>query len=509
MHLRSPFARLTLCAALAWVASQPAFATWSIVVVNTKTREVCVATATCLEGIDIQKAVPVLVPGVGGGASQSLLDSGGINRRVIYRGLIEGLTPDQILAQLATLGGYQARQFGIVNLDDDPVTFTGNNAGAAKGGVSGTVGDLRYAIQGNVLTGPEVWLGAEHALLGTEGDLSQKVMAAMQAAYAWGGDGRCSCSPSAPTSCGAPPPSFTKSAHVGTIVLARIGDRLGTCNGVVGCASGTYYLNLNFIGDASDPDPVRALWQQYQVWRAGQLGRADQVHSVVEATAQVLPADGAATAEFLVRLFDLEGNKITQGGHQILPENLSDQSPVTQVLSVVDHGNGDYTVRMLAGTNPGMDLWRIRVADAMGSIALQPDLPLRVDPPSELVSGYYQVSAHKAQSVPLWLDFGTGAAGSRYLVLGGASGTSPGHPLLGVNVPLNPDGLLRWSFSFPNQAPFLGSLGQLGGEGRARARFDASAELLAALVGSKVDFVALRFDPAPQLSPTSGFLVVP
>ena len=71
----------------------PLPATWSIVVVNTATGEVAVGTATCLTNFDIQKGVPVIVPGIGAGASQSLLDTGGLNRKIIQRGLIVGLKP--------------------------------------------------------------------------------------------------------------------------------------------------------------------------------------------------------------------------------------------------------------------------------------------------------------------------------------------------------------------------------------------------------------------------------
>ena len=57
----------------------------------------------------------------------------------------------------------------------------------------GHQGSLKYAIQGNVLTGALVIHQAEQALRTTQGDLSQRLMAAMHAARLAGGDGRCSC----------------------------------------------------------------------------------------------------------------------------------------------------------------------------------------------------------------------------------------------------------------------------------------------------------------------------
>ena len=69
-------------------------------------------------------------------------------------------------------------------------------------------------------------------------------MAAMEAARAMGGDGRCSCSGSDPDGCGSPPPSFTKSAHTAFVVLARLGNTDGGCGQLDGCAAGNYYLSL-------------------------------------------------------------------------------------------------------------------------------------------------------------------------------------------------------------------------------------------------------------------------
>ena len=178
---------------------QPARATWSIVVCDTATGEVIVASATCLENLDLNAALPVVRVGVGGAAAQSAIDVGAANRKKIWTQLENGKTPAEILAILATGDiWHNARQYGIVNFTDAPVKFTGGQAGGAKQAVVGTVGTLRYAIQGNVLTAKSVIFAAETALLTTPGDLGQRVMAGMEAARALGGDGRCSCAPAAP-----------------------------------------------------------------------------------------------------------------------------------------------------------------------------------------------------------------------------------------------------------------------------------------------------------------------
>jgi hypothetical protein len=95
---------------------------------------------------------------------------------------------------------------------------------AYASGVTGRVGNLTYAVQGNILTGACVISAAEAAIRTSARDIPQRLMDALQAAKVGGGDGRCSCSSSAPTRCGCPPPSFTKSGHVGFILSARAND---------------------------------------------------------------------------------------------------------------------------------------------------------------------------------------------------------------------------------------------------------------------------------------------
>lgn len=499
-------ARLVTCLLGFLLLAAPLPATWSIVVVNTATGEVAVGTATCLSNFDIQKSVPVIVPGIGAGASQSLLDTSAINRKIIQRGLVIGLSPDEILLELSQVNGFQARQFGIVNLSDTPVTFTGNNAGAAKGGVVGVFGDLRYAIQGNVLTGAAVWLEAEKALVNAPGDLSQKLMAAMEAARSMGGDGRCSCSPTAPTSCGAPPISgFTKSAHCAFVGLARVGDPLGLCNASVGCANGGYFLELNFVGSVSDPDPVTVVQGLYDAWRLGQAGLPDQVHSTVVPSAQSLPADGLARLRVDVSLADIEAVPLGVGGAAVTLQKLSPGASVSTPLGVVDHGDGTYSLEFQSGFAVGSDLYRLK-ADG---VALQPDVLVRVDPPAPLHLGFDAVASSQGAEVPITLNLDLALAGKPYHVLCSGSGTVPGTTAYGAAVPLNADSLYLLSLGAPNSAPFLATAGVLDANARAEATFAAPPGLLDPNVGGQIHWaVVVRGAPSQVFGPLS-FAVLP
>jgi uncharacterized Ntn-hydrolase superfamily protein len=356
---------LLLLAGLATFSSH-ASATWSIVCVNTRTREVGVSTATCLEDFNLRSGVPVIFVGEGAAAAQSFLDSTGTNRRLIYFSFRDTEeTPAEILAQLAvTDAGHQTRQYGIVNFTGGPVTFTGNRAGDAATGVTGQIGDVIYAIQGNILTGDEVVLAAEAAFRAKKGDLGQKIMAGMEAARALGGDGRCSCTTGPATSCGVPPPGFTKSAHVGVVVIARVGDTNAGCNASRGCAGGNYYLTLNVIGDRNDVDPVFTLQERYDAWRQRRRGRPDGVLSVVGG-AKPLPADGTTERRVTLELRDLDERPLGHGGAllEVLPlDGLPSQATVGPVT---DLGDGRYTFQVRAASQAAVDRFQIRVTDVL------------------------------------------------------------------------------------------------------------------------------------------------
>lgn len=210
---------------LAGVAGQAA-ATWSILIVDTRTGEIAVGSATCLTRIDLLALTPVVVAGKGAITAQAAGDGSGRNRAVVRDRLIEGVPLAEIFAELeAQDAGHQTRQYGMIDTTGGSLTFTGSNASAWAGGQTGHQGDLVWAVQGNILTGPNVVQGAVDAIIATPGDLADKLMAAMVAAREEGGDGRCSCAPNNATGCGSPPPGEFKSSHVGYMVVARLEDR--------------------------------------------------------------------------------------------------------------------------------------------------------------------------------------------------------------------------------------------------------------------------------------------
>ena len=136
-------------------------------------------------------AAGAVVPGVrapvGAIATQSFA-----NLRYLPDGfalLGEGRTAQEALdALVAADEGRAQRQAGIVDGQGQPATFTGEDCLAWAGGVTGS----GYAIQGNILTGPEVIDEMERAFLASDPaqPLALRLHAALLAGDRAGGDSR-------------------------------------------------------------------------------------------------------------------------------------------------------------------------------------------------------------------------------------------------------------------------------------------------------------------------------
>ncbi len=248
-------------AAALCTTAAPSLATWSIILVDTRSGEIALGSCTCLTALDLQGRTPVVIVGVGAATAQSASDTTQYNRTFIRDRMAEGLAPAEIVTALSAFdSSHTLRQYGIVDTRGRAATFTGQDAGAWAGGqtgeflysYAGRAGHVVYAVQGNVLTGAPVVQAAVDALRNTDGDLPARLMASMEAARAMGGDGRCSC-PGGVTSCGAPPPTFTKSAHIGYMIVARAGDRDGA-TGVYATGPSSSHAAVTDINADGRPD---------------------------------------------------------------------------------------------------------------------------------------------------------------------------------------------------------------------------------------------------------------
>ena len=157
--------------------------TYSIVARDPATGELGVAVQTRWPFVG--ETVPWAEPGVGAVATQSFSDKRygalGIER------MRAGVTaPDALAALLVDDDEPEVRQVGMVDASGRSASFTGSLCVAAAGDM--TSDDV--AIQANMMERPTVWPAMAEAFQSGSGDLAARLMAALRAAEAEGGDVR-------------------------------------------------------------------------------------------------------------------------------------------------------------------------------------------------------------------------------------------------------------------------------------------------------------------------------
>jgi hypothetical protein len=256
-----------------------AFATWSVVAVDRSTGRIVIASATCVNNDDLflPGVQAVVVPGKGVAACQASVDGTHTNQMLVFNELQKGTDPQAIIELLSADPAFQSRQFGIVDLLGRRAGHSGLTNGYVAQDIQGQVPgtEVFYSIQGNILRPGEVVPNAVKAFLNTPGAITDRVMAAMEAADAGGGDSRCSCPPPAADQT-APPkiPCDGKTAHVAYILMAEKTDTNGDSHN-----NGTYTMFLrvaqpdkgaNAIHDGENLNPVKTLRLRYDAWRKTQ-----------------------------------------------------------------------------------------------------------------------------------------------------------------------------------------------------------------------------------------------
>jgi uncharacterized Ntn-hydrolase superfamily protein len=134
----------------------------------------------------VGSAVPAARLGLGAIATQSFCNT--LYKRDGLRHLAEGLSAQETLERLlADDDQREERQAGIVDAAGLAATWTGSGCMEWAGGITGP----DYAIQGNILTGPEVVEAMRAAFLGAAGEpFAERLLAALRAGDEAGGDRR-------------------------------------------------------------------------------------------------------------------------------------------------------------------------------------------------------------------------------------------------------------------------------------------------------------------------------
>ncbi|HEX2834675.1 MAG TPA: DUF1028 domain-containing protein [Thermoanaerobaculia bacterium] len=175
--------------------------TFSIVARDPETGQMGVAVQS--HWFSVGQVVPWAEAGVGAIATQSFVDPsyGKLGLELLRAG--KG-APETLRALLGTDASCEVRQVGIVDASGTVATFTGAKDIVAAGGIAGSAtasnvvpcgahgGTLHvgkdFAVQANLMANDKVWPAMAKAYAESKGDLAERMLAALDAAQAVGGD---------------------------------------------------------------------------------------------------------------------------------------------------------------------------------------------------------------------------------------------------------------------------------------------------------------------------------
>ena len=263
--------RTTVFCALFVLSATNAWATWSVIAIDRATGTIVVSSATCVTqrafagfpATGLRDVQAIVVPGKGVAAAQARVDNTRANQKLIYAELQAGTAPADILAKLKQDPNIAGRQFGIIDSQGRMIGFSGESNGKVsldrQGQVAGT--QIFYSIQGNILANEEVVTDAVKAFEAAKGQLADRVMAAMEAADAKGGDSRCSCDRGPKLAA----PCTTKTAHVAYLLQSEKTEPIGES---YSGANPVFYINVTDenIAASEDANPVKTLRLRYDAW---------------------------------------------------------------------------------------------------------------------------------------------------------------------------------------------------------------------------------------------------
>ena len=155
--------------------------TFSIVARDPNTGELGVAVQS--HWFSVGSIVAWAEAGVGAVATQSFVDpSYGKNGLDLMRG--GKSAPDTLKELLAKDDGREVRQVAMIDAQGRVEAWTGKNDIQAAGHIVGT----NYSVQANLMLNDKIWPAMSRAFENTRGDLAERMLAALDAAQAAGGD---------------------------------------------------------------------------------------------------------------------------------------------------------------------------------------------------------------------------------------------------------------------------------------------------------------------------------
>jgi uncharacterized Ntn-hydrolase superfamily protein len=165
--------------------SLPPVSTFSIVAIDPQNGDLGVAVAS--RYFSVGSVVPWAMADVGAVATQANVNVGYGQQALDL--LRQGMTAQQVLKKILaddTFEGKDGRQVAIVDAKGNVAAYTGPKAPKWAGDRQGKT----WSAQGNILVGPQVPEAMGKAFESTQGELAEKLYAALKAGDAAGGDAR-------------------------------------------------------------------------------------------------------------------------------------------------------------------------------------------------------------------------------------------------------------------------------------------------------------------------------
>ena len=224
--------------------------TYSIVARDAATGQIGVAVQTCYFAVGA--LVPWARPGIGAVATQAMTEVAHGPR--CLDAMAQGATAmDALQLSMAADPMAPLRQVGVVSADGSAASTTGELCIDHAGEVTGD----GFTVQANMMTSPDVWTAMAATFAGSSGPLAQRLLAALSAGEAAGGDARGRMSAALLVVDGSP----SERPGGGTLVDLRVDrseDPIGELSSLVVAADGFRQLDLAVDALFAD-EPAAAL----------------------------------------------------------------------------------------------------------------------------------------------------------------------------------------------------------------------------------------------------------
>lgn len=231
------FIRLGLTLFLVTFFVIQSYATWSIIVIDPKTKEIGIAGASCTYSV---YGIGAIAPGKGAIVVQAM--SSNKARRQGLKMIFADAPPQQIIQAIRDPKfDPEEQQYAVVcvNYLERPLTYTGTSTTPAKGTITGK----GMSVQGNTLTNAEELQAVYKAALKAQKEslsIEDVLMIALEAGAKLGGDKRCG----------------ERKASSAFLTVAKANDN-----------PEHPYLNLIIYGTDDKANAVESLRQKFDAWK--------------------------------------------------------------------------------------------------------------------------------------------------------------------------------------------------------------------------------------------------